>query len=1101
MITSTPSDGCSDGIQKMRPLHGRTSGPTRRSTKGQWTAEEDEILRKAVQSFKGKNWKKIAECFKDRTDVQCLHRWQKVLNPELIKGPWSKEEDEIIIELVHKYGPKKWSTIARHLPGRIGKQCRERWHNHLNPAINKEAWTQQEELALIRAHQIYGNRWAELTKFLPGRGDNAIKNHWNSSVKKKLESYLASGLLDQFPALPLGTNHHQSMPASSSRMQSSGEDSSHRSGREPEEISECSQDSNVVGYSQSAGDLVNSVIHTKEEFQLTEESQLRKEHSSSSGSFHTQDIPFEGGFSSSFLQQNLSDNAGSSASRDHQFNMHELPNISSLELRQESSGLPSHCTGTNASHKVLNATLQTSIGRRAPASMENMAATHAKQGHVLISDDECCRVLFSGAMNDGCFPSEDLTKGSSLADLVGCSDSILCQPSNFQSPESSRTLVSHSYYPSRSDVLQTSCCQPSLSVPSLHAVSEDAIVYARAVDQFIGHPFGIQEQEFVSGETDGFIYTTGSANSLSGDGADNSGPQEQTFEIRESSKLVPMNSFGSGSDIMQTCPPVDEKPSVLTEQQDGGALCYEPPRFPSMDVPFLSCDLIQSGSDMQQEYSPLGIRQLMMSSMNCFTPFRLWDSPSRDSSPEAVLKSAAKTFTGTPSILKKRNRDLLSPLSDRRADKKLEIDVTSSLSKEFSRLDVLFDDSGTDKESPMSLSSNHKRNSVASIDEKENMDPAFEVGRENQNQRTHSPKSIISVSDKDFNSDQFQEKMNQGDGKNNVDPDTSLRSVQQQCGVLVERNGPDDTSDDRISDKHFLSGNSKNNVKQGITDTDTKTNLDPEAGSQTIKQQRGVLADHKMKDLLIVSPDQVSIKVEKRSSFSAQTTRNQCTKRLGATPSRVMTSESSSGNPCLVVSSPSGWGKNLDSHPKAVNLAHPVRPSLPLENMVNHAGNENSSVFSETPFKRSIESPSAWKSPWFINSFLPGPRIDTDITIEDIGYLMSPGERSYDAIGLMKQLSEHTSAAYADALEVLGNDTPETILRRKCSNIQNLNQENHTLHNETENRPHLASNVLSECRVLDFSECGTPGKETAKEKPSTAVSFSSPSSYLLKGCR
>ncbi|TYJ25136.1 hypothetical protein E1A91_A07G028400v1 [Gossypium mustelinum] len=125
---STPSVGpsISDGAQRMRAFHGRTSGPTRRSTKGQWTPEEDEILRKAVQQFKGKNWKKIAECFKDRTDVQCLHRWQKVLNPELVKGPWSKEEDELIIELVNKFGPKKWSTIAQHLPGRIGKQCRER---------------------------------------------------------------------------------------------------------------------------------------------------------------------------------------------------------------------------------------------------------------------------------------------------------------------------------------------------------------------------------------------------------------------------------------------------------------------------------------------------------------------------------------------------------------------------------------------------------------------------------------------------------------------------------------------------------------------------------------------------------------------------------------------------------------------------------------------------------------------------------------------------------------------------------------------------------------------------------------------------------------
>lgn len=67
-----------------------------------------------------------AEFFTDRTDVQCLHRWQKVLNPDLVKGAWTKEEDDRIMELVNKYGAKKWSVIAQNLPGRIGKQCRER---------------------------------------------------------------------------------------------------------------------------------------------------------------------------------------------------------------------------------------------------------------------------------------------------------------------------------------------------------------------------------------------------------------------------------------------------------------------------------------------------------------------------------------------------------------------------------------------------------------------------------------------------------------------------------------------------------------------------------------------------------------------------------------------------------------------------------------------------------------------------------------------------------------------------------------------------------------------------------------------------------------
>jgi hypothetical protein len=121
-------------------------------SKGKWTAAEDELLKNAVSDYGGRNWKKISECLDGRTDVQCLHRWQKVLRPGLIKGPWTKEEDDKVVELVGKYGVKSWSHIARELKGRLGKQCRERWYNHLSPDINKAPWTLEEDTIIVEVN-------------------------------------------------------------------------------------------------------------------------------------------------------------------------------------------------------------------------------------------------------------------------------------------------------------------------------------------------------------------------------------------------------------------------------------------------------------------------------------------------------------------------------------------------------------------------------------------------------------------------------------------------------------------------------------------------------------------------------------------------------------------------------------------------------------------------------------------------------------------------------------------------------------------------------------------------------------------------------------
>ncbi|KAG3156479.1 hypothetical protein PI126_g8734 [Phytophthora idaei] len=207
--------------------------PVRRSS---WTPQEDEKLRKLVRQLGNRNWSEIALHFPCRDRKRCRERFVNHLAPSLssASSTWSAEDDEKLLQLQGAMKSKwvkmakefdgksaesvknrclmltrkaaarsskekvaeigqKWAKVAAFLPGRIGNQCRERFLNHLDPSINTAPWTDAEDKVLSEAIEAHSTQWSLIAENLPGRCENAIKNHWYSRERRRMLAQASSG--------------------------------------------------------------------------------------------------------------------------------------------------------------------------------------------------------------------------------------------------------------------------------------------------------------------------------------------------------------------------------------------------------------------------------------------------------------------------------------------------------------------------------------------------------------------------------------------------------------------------------------------------------------------------------------------------------------------------------------------------------------------------------------------------------------------------------------------------------------------------------------------------------------------------------------------
>ncbi|RZR75753.1 hypothetical protein BHM03_00000239 [Ensete ventricosum] len=356
-----------------------------------------------------------------------------------------------------------------------------------------------------------------------------------------------------------------------------------------------------------------------------------------------------------------------------QASKYDLPNNSTVEVSRKSPGLTeaseyhSVCRTNNENGSV---SCPKFSDLKFPNFVSDNTSAYEKQSDLLVCETGCFSNNLSGldVLQGGIQECPIEFDDSSFGNLDYYSGTI-CQ--NSFTSEACKSLTSCANPVSSSGMLGISYSDNLVAVLPPYSCGSDGRLYRNATFETRDISVEAHDSDVIICSYDGIAYS--SCSSLCPSDSSKSKfflPEDRRQEIEAAKQTNTAMMVSATPNTNHKAMSSDENLSVQSaDLSDSGALFYEPPRFPSLEIPFISCDLISSG-DPQQAYSPLGIRQLMMSSVNCSKPCSLWDSPSHDESPDAHLEGAAKSYMYKPSILKKRQREMSSPIPEQRTDKK-----------------------------------------------------------------------------------------------------------------------------------------------------------------------------------------------------------------------------------------------------------------------------------------------------------------------------------------------------------------------------------------------------------------------------------------------